>query len=158
MGFYYTIPMLGAQEGYVLALLGQDPRVAAATVYARQRNDVVEFEQTTCSFATERSDGNVLSTVNSKRTFNAPPGVIPQNYPGISSEQLLEHHQQRIASLPLSQTRPLTNDQELDLFSLKMNQVEIDDFIRRGLYEPLADDEVAEQTVAHQQFLRQTRA
>ena len=140
--FYYTVPVLGPQEGYVSACLGRDSRMVAAATYVRQRTAVVEMEQLYCALATQLNDGRIISTSNIMPTLNTPPNVEAVKLPGQAPEAVVSQHKQRIDQLQPAEIRPITTPNELAAFSLRMNQVEIDDFIQRGLYTLMSDAEV----------------
>lgn len=140
--FHYTMPVLGPQEGFVSACLGRDTRMAAAAIYARQRSEVIEMEQVHCTIASRLRDGKCITTSNVQPTLNSPPNVESTKLPGQSVAAVVSRHLDRLGSLPNSEILPIANANELAAFSLHMNQVEIDDFIRRGIYAPMSDAEV----------------
>ncbi len=141
--FYYTIPMIGRQEGYVSACLGRDTRMAAAATYARQRTEIVEMEHACCSIATQLRDGRIIATSNVQPTLDPPPTVESIKLPGQNAASLLARHSQRLESVEVNSIAPIATVNELQDFSLHMNQIEIDDFIRRGVYALMSDAEVA---------------
>ncbi|MGE0755788.1 MAG: hypothetical protein AB7F89_08635 [Pirellulaceae bacterium] len=138
-GFAYTIPMVGAQEGFAIALRGQNPLILASLVYGRQRSEGTQMEQSAFAFLTPLQGTDYLVTSGKKKELESAPQARVERLPGADVHTVYARHQQRIAATP--DTVPIRTEAEFNAFVLRYNLDEFDYFLQRGLYSPMSSEE-----------------
>jgi hypothetical protein len=137
--FCYQTVSVGDTEGYAVALLHPDATawVGATWVRAVHRVESVHFVSTTFQ------DGAVLSTSSGRKRLDTPAGITVIRLPGASVEELFARHRQELATC--SDRQPVILDENgLVALIAQTRRLLAENFIQRGVWVPMTDDEVVE--------------
>jgi hypothetical protein len=140
-GFYFTIPTVGAMEGYCFAMRSADGQVALSIDCIRIVAGPVVNDKATFYFCSKLHDGDYLITSGSKREENMPSGYDGRYFPGRPISDVLQHHRQQLAE---RRTRPqvMADAEELERRVFEYERGVMDFQIERRVLVPLPADEV----------------
>ena len=142
-GFWYTVPLLGDQEGYAAVLLGPDSETVAHVIYSRVTTNEVTEEKAATVFVSRFDDGQLWGTTDQKRELDSPPNFIGSYNPRVSVKKLFDTHRDRVAKRRESSVSRIARD-GLHQFVIDLSQEETDFHLKRGVYEFLDRDEFEE--------------
>ena len=140
-GFYFTIPTVGAVEGYSHPLRDGDGRIAMAIDFVRISVNTVVNEKAAFYFLTKLRDGRYLVTSGSKREENGPPNHKREHLRSRPMPEVLQRHRERLAEQTAA-PEPIMDDNQLELLMFQYEREILDYQIERGVFTPITENEV----------------
>jgi hypothetical protein len=140
-GFYFTIPTVGALEGYSCPRRGGDGRIAMAIDFVRISVNMVVNEKVTFYFLSKLQDGRYLTTSGSKREENAPPNCEREHLRGRPMAEVYQRHCERLAE-QTAMPEPVADDEQLERLMFEYERGIMDYQIGRAVFVAVTQDEV----------------
>jgi hypothetical protein len=140
-GFYFTIPAVGAVEGYSRPLHSGDGQISMAIDCVRLSVNAVINEKATFYFLTMLQDGRYLVTSGSKREENGPPNHQREYLRGRPMAEVLQRHRERLAEQTVV-LQPVMDDNQLERLMFQYEREVIDYQIQRRVFTPITEVEV----------------
>ncbi len=127
---WFTAPSSGADQGWGAAASDEGGRVAATVSHVSVQVAGIARRRTNVWFATKLADGRVLTTADRRPSFLPPPGYVPAGFPGLSIEDLLARHRDRVARAGPPASIPPAG---LEAERVRANNALVDSLVARGI-------------------------
>jgi hypothetical protein len=140
--FCYTMAFIGRQEGYAAALLSHDGTTWSGVLWLKVQAGRAVKVRTYCQLVSEREEGIFLVTSNNPNRLDRPEWAESVHRPGASVQGLFTEHARRLKAAGLPQIRTV-DDQGLQAFIARFMRRTHEHLIRRGIWVPMSDAEIA---------------
>jgi len=135
--FWYGLPALGAVIAMGAALVSGDGHTVAGAVAGQSRDGL--NREVHLGLATRLRAGKILVTGDGESLFDPAPEIEPQRLRGRSYAELLDAHAAQVSTRRVD---VIAVSDPLELVR-RLEQVEIDANVARGIYVPATPDDVA---------------
>jgi hypothetical protein len=139
--FCFTVPTVGALEGYSRSLRSKDGQIVMGIDYVRISMNNVANEKATFYFLSQLRDGSYLITSGSKREENAPANQDREHHPGRPMAEVLQRHRERLAEHAMT-VQTIDDDEQLERLMFRYEREIMDYQIERGAFVALPENEV----------------
>jgi hypothetical protein len=140
-GFCFTIPTVGALEGYSQALRSGDGRIVMGIDYVRISLNAAVNEKATFCFLSRLGNGRYLVTCGSKREEDEPPNQDREYHRGRPMATVLQRHRERLAE-QATPVESVGDDEQLRRLMFQYEREMMDYQIDRRIFVPISETEI----------------